>query len=274
LGGAASVSTLKAKDIEDFLSQVLNSKNLVLAVAGDFNPKEWIKKIENITERIAMSSSKLKLGQINNKISMPALSQNKQTFIETKKSQAHLALAYPGISFHDKDRYSLEILQAVLSGQGGRLFVELRDKASLAYTVAPIRMDGLERGYFGAYIGCSPEKVDTAYQMMLVEFKKLIENLVPSTELDRSKKFLTGRHDISLQRASTIADHLFFNQLYELPPKEFENYNANIQAVTAKDIQKVAERIFTQHFVLSIVGAIDVARVDTPSAQTRPAELI
>jgi zinc protease len=135
-------------------------------------------------------------------------------------------------------------------------------------------MDGLESGYFGAYIGCSPEKVDTAYQMMLVEFKKLIENLVPSTELDRSKKFLTGRHDISLQRASTIADHLFFNQLYELPPKEFENYNANIQAVTAKDIQKVAERIFTQHFVLSIVGAIDVARVDTPSAQTRPAELI
>jgi zinc protease len=71
-----------------------------------------------------------------------------------------------GISLTDERRFALDIIQAILAGQGGRLFLELRDKASLAYTVSPIHMNGVEGGYFGAYIGCSPEKGAKAVQML------------------------------------------------------------------------------------------------------------
>ena len=51
------------------------------------------------------------------------------------------------LDLKDEDRYALNIIQAVLAGQGGRLFVELRDKASLAYPVSP-----LKNGSFGGRI--------------------------------------------------------------------------------------------------------------------------
>src|SRR5205085_7673780 len=69
------------------------------------------------------------------------------------KAQAHLVLGFPGVRLADELRWPLEVLSAVLSGQGGRLFVELRDKKSLAYSVTSFSMEGIDPGYFAVYIG-------------------------------------------------------------------------------------------------------------------------
>ena len=47
------------------------------------------------------------------------------------KAQAHLVLGFPGARLTDPVRWELEVLSAILSGQGGRLFLELRDKLLL-----------------------------------------------------------------------------------------------------------------------------------------------
>src|SRR5205807_2220316 len=111
-------------------------------------------------------------------------------------------------------KYTLQVLQSVLAGQGGRLFIELRDKASMAYSVAPLRMDGLDGGYFGAYIGCSPEKSRKAIEMLKTEFSKLQDALIEPEELARAKRYLIGRHDIELQRNSNITSSILFDQIY------------------------------------------------------------
>ena len=67
---------------------------------------------------------------------------------------------------------------------------------------APVRMDGLDTGYFGGYIGCSPEKGKKAIEMMKTEFDELTNTPVSQIELDRAKKYLIGKHDISLQKTS------------------------------------------------------------------------
>ncbi len=50
------------------------------------------------------------------------------------RAQAHVVLGFQGLTLFDPDRYALEVLSSVLSGMGGRLFTELRDKRSMAYT--------------------------------------------------------------------------------------------------------------------------------------------
>src|SRR5207249_349120 len=57
------------------------------------------------------------------------------------KQQAHLVLGFPGVTLADADRFPLEVLSTILSGQGGRLFVELREKRGLAYRVSAFTLE-------------------------------------------------------------------------------------------------------------------------------------
>ncbi|MEO0336042.1 MAG: insulinase family protein, partial [Pseudomonadota bacterium] len=148
----------------------------------------------------------------------------------------------------------LQIIQSILAGQGGRLFLELRDKASLAYTVAPLRMEGIDAGYFGAYIGCSPEKGEKAISMMKIEFEKLMNEAVSADELERSKKYLIGRHDIDLQKTSSVSAAILFDSIYGLPADEAFQFPDKIQAVNPEGVQDLAQKIFSQHAVVSAVG--------------------
>jgi len=148
-------------------------------------------------------------------------------------------------------------MQAILAGQGGRLFVELRDKASLAYSVSPMRMEGLEGGYFGAYIGCSPEKAKTAIRMMHEEFDKLVQKPVPAEELLRAQRYLIGKHDIELQKNSSLTSSILFDYIYGIDFMETYKYTDRIRAVDSASIQRLAESIFSKPAVKTLVGPVN-----------------
>ncbi|NJL25923.1 MAG: insulinase family protein, partial [Calothrix sp. SM1_5_4] len=151
-----------------------------------------------------------------------------------------------GLELNDPERYTLQVIQAILAGQGGRLFVELRDKASLAYSVSPMRMEGLEGGYFGAYIGCSPEKAGKALAMMKEEFRKLCESGVGEAELARAQRYLIGKHDIELQKNSNITSAILFDEIYGIDYMETYRFSERIRAVNAGSIRKLATRLFAR----------------------------
>jgi zinc protease len=117
-------------------------------------------------------------------------------------------------------------------------------------------MDGTDCGYFGAYIGCSPEKAQTALRMLREEFQKIASVKIFDVELDRAKKYLIGRHDIELQRNSAICSSLLFDEIYGLPYDETFRFAEKINAVTSSDVLTIAQRIFSQNEVISVVGPI------------------
>jgi len=180
--------------------------------------------------------------------------QNAHRTIASEKEQSHVMYGYPGLTLRAPERYTLQVMQAILAGQGGRLFVELRDKASLAYSVSPMRMEGLEGGYFGAYIGCSPEKVDTALRMMKEEFAKLSSESVSPAELARAQRYLIGKHDIELQKNSNITSAILFDQIYGIDFMETYRFAERIRAIDSAAIRMLAEKLFSQPTVTCIVG--------------------
>jgi zinc protease len=252
-GEIESIAKLNRQAVDSYLSQVLDAKGLVVSVVGDIDLKSWQKCVESMALKLPKPGKQPAISALQK------INSNMRHFEELKKEQTHMALAFRGIKIDDKDRITLEVMQSILSGQGGRLFIELRDKASLAYSVSPIRMDGLEGGYFGAYIGCSPDKVTKAFEMMQQEFKKLSSERISSKELERSKQYLLGRHDIALQRTGHVADLMLFDQLYGLSFNDFENFKNRLQQVTAESIMSLAQKIFSQNYCLSVVGQKDVS---------------
>lgn len=248
LGTNDSINKITPDVLKAYYNKVAQANNLTLCVVGDVKVEKWVDALEKMTAQLP------KGGRIKNSFTAPVITETKYMFQELKKEQSHIIVGYQGLTLDSKDRYALEIIQSILSGQGGRLFLELRDKNSLAYSVSPMHMEGIECGYFGGYIGCSPEKSAKAISMLKTEFHKLATTRVEEEELTRAQRYLIGRHDIELQRKGTICNAILFDDIYGLNYEDSLDVAKHYFAVTADDVRRVAEKIFSQPAIVSLVG--------------------
>lgn len=248
LGDEQSIKKLSRSMVNDLWSRTISPSQLAIVASGAFDKGELRERIEaNIA---GWTGRKTKLPQFP--LEYPKA--DRRMFVESKKEQSHIVLGFGGLAITDPQRYTLQVIQAILAGQGGRLFLELRDKASLAYSVSPLRMEGIEGGYFGAYIGCSPEKAKKALDMLRAEFDKLVDKSVGPEELSRAKRYLIGKHDIDLQKNSNISSALLFDHIYGIDFRETYHYAERIRAVTNDSVRELAAQIFRRPAVISLVG--------------------
>lgn len=247
-GTPESVKALHSNDVESYLGKICGSKNLTIAIAGDVDRDMWLERLENATSRL--KPGKHLMSRFNHE----GAKENERRYKKLEREQSHIILGVKGLTLDDERRYTLQVIQSILAGQGGRLFIELRDKASLAYSVSPVRMEGIDTGYFGAYIGCTPSKGPKAIEMMNAELRKLVDTKVPEAEIERAKRYLIGRHDIDLQRNSAIASSILFNELYGISAEETFRYAEHLRHVDAKSIQTLATELFAQPQIICAVG--------------------
>ena len=248
-GNGKTVRSFSRNDLIKAYQRSINPQETVISVVGDFDSDYMMAKLRPALESIKASrTTSLKTPQM-------LWPKNIERIEKTKdKMQAHLVLGFPGCSFYDRDRYALDVLNNILAGQGGRLFLELRDKLSLAYSVSSMTQEGIEPGYFGVYIATEPRKVPTAIEGIIRELEKVVQAAVSKEELDRAKQYMVGAYEIDLQRNSTVATQLVFNELYGLPRNEWKELPKKVMKVTAQDVLKVARRIIKlDRYVLSVV---------------------
>lgn len=250
MGSEESLNQIVQKDLIEIYQKMIQTANAHICLVGDYHHESMIKKFEKIHDLIPK-------GQIHkDHFQIKKLNKDVELYQFADKEQSHVVVAYQSINIQSPKRFALDIISSVLSGQGGRLFVELRDKNSLAYSVSPIQMSGIEGGHFGAYIGCSPDKVKKALEMINIEFMKLVEQPLSNDELERAKKYLIGRHDIDLQRKSSICNTILFDEIYGNSWEQGLFVADHYNRVTAKDVQDLAKELFSQHKIISIVGKI------------------
>jgi zinc protease len=251
LGTPESVAQINEKTVADYWERIAIAKNLTFSIVGQFDKNFWIDLIEQYSATLRNGSPIFQNLPIRN------INKNKIERIPQQKEQTHIAIAYQGLSLSAPERYALQLMNGILSGQGGRLFLELRDKNSLAYTVSPIHFEGLETGYTGAYIACSPEKVEKALEMLKVEFSRLQNTLVTDSELRKAKRNLIGSHHIEMQKSGSLANMLLFNGVYGLNEAEIFNLESIYANITREQIQSLADKLYSQPETVVIVGPQD-----------------
>ncbi len=236
-GTRETVAALDGEDLEKYHRRQAVPGNLVISVVGDVSTEEAVEKVYRHFGE--MRSGRFKAPQVSPE---PRINKPRTKEIDRKKEQAHIVLGFLGVRVTDKDRYPLTVLNAILSGQGGRLFLELRDKMSLAYSVTSFSQEGVDPGSLGVYIGTSPEKVNTAIEAIKKELYKVQDRKAGKAELERAKKFVTGTYEIELQRASAQAARLAFYESHGLGYRELLSYPERIMEVTSQEVQDIARR--------------------------------
>lgn len=247
-GSIDTIQNIEKKDLVDYWKSYVNASNLTAVVVGGVDIRE-------IKEKIKKSFKKDK--KFDTKIPPPEFKSSVVEFQKLDKEQSHLIYGFRGLSLNDDRRYVLQLIQAVLSGQGGRLFYNLREKKSLAYSISPIKLEGIDAGCFGIYIGCSPEKVKTALEMIKIEIENLTDKLISDMEIERSKRYLIGHHDIHLQSAAARAGAILSEEMYENDSEDVFRYSEKINSVSKEDIQRLAQELFTKPSVTVLVGPVN-----------------
>jgi len=239
IGNEASLERLEREELARYYATYAQPTNGVLSIVGDVEP-------DAIVEAFA---SKLSDWQGPEKVELPARKLPpepqgpREVSLEKNKSQVHILLGFAGLALDDPDLAALDVLTQILSGQGGRLFLELRDRKSLAYSVSAFSIEGIDTGSFGVYIASAPEKLEEAIEGLRRELRRILEEPITAEEVERAKGFLIGTQAVSLQPYGTQASLLSLEELYGLGAAHYLDYEKRIQAVTLDDLQRVAERV-------------------------------
>ena len=250
-GKAEVVNELTRNDLIGYWKSVLSSGKLVITLAGDFEEKEilrilsrYIKLYEDkyATKEIKAEIKKLDCEKI----------RKKQKFIERDSEQTHIIVGFCGPDVFSEDKYALDVLSSVLSGQGGRLFSRLREEKGLAYVVAPVKENLEFAGFFGAYIASSPQKTDESLQGLKEELER-VKNDITEDDIKRGKNIIFGGLKRSLQSTSDWAKILSSNEFFGFGFDYLENYKKKIERVTLEDVKNVAKKYINFNKDITII---------------------
>jgi zinc protease len=238
-GEPDSVESFTAANLRSHAARLLWANRASIAVVGDVDP-ERVGQI--LADRFGS------LGRADSDFEMPPADPRpvgvRESELRMDRAQAHLVMGFRGLTLDDPDRHALELISQILAGQGGRLFLELRDRQSLAYTVSASNVEGLAEGYYSIYIATAPDKIDRARAGILEEIDRLQTERPEPAELERAIRYGTGSFAIDAQRSHARAAHLALDSIYGLGPDHADLYPEQLAQVTADDVLRVAQRVF------------------------------
>jgi zinc protease len=156
--------------------------------------------------------------------------------------QSHLIFGFLGLSLTDSDRYAVEVMDAILSGMGGRIHKALREEHPYAYALTFFNQMAFDVGGMGIYIGTDRKLVKEVNSIARSEIEKILKEGFSEQEVQNARNYLIGNHYISMQSNSAIATSICLDTLYGLKPGFFKVWPKHIEKVMLDDVNRVARK--------------------------------
>lgn len=236
LGSERALLGLGRNAVRDFYRRHFPLSGLTLALVGDFDPDEALaavrQRFASAPRPAAAAAAAVPPPRFDDR---PAAAREVYEYA-AGLSQAHLVLGFPGATVVSEDRFALEVLGALLGGQSGRLFLELRERQGLAYQVAVHVTEGLDPGYLAIHVACAPDKLDRVHAVIRQELEQLATGGVSPDELERARNYVIGSHEAGMQRRSAVATAMAFHEVYGLGWQSWRGYAEQVAAVGVPEV--------------------------------------
>lgn len=248
-----NIPNITKEDIINYYNSIFAPKNLVISINGNIDKNKTIQDLNNIFKP-KENTKNFDFAQYNSKI--PTVTTPRQTIQKVPTTEtAWILLGWQtnGV-LNEKDYATLQVIDSLLgSGMSSRLFKDLREQEGLAYQLGSGYSPNVLRGSFLLYIGTNPQTLDKAKSGLFAEITRLKTEYVGDKELQDAKEKLLGNYVIGLEtnldKASNIGWYEASTRGYEFKDK----YEKLINSVTDSDIIEIANKYFTDNYILSIV---------------------
>jgi predicted Zn-dependent peptidase len=174
--------------------------------------------------------------------------------------QTVLQLGTLGIERTNPDYFAVLLADKVLGGgPTGRLFLNLREDKGYTYG-AYSNFGGTK--FRGTWVSSSEVRIDVtegAMDEFMKELKRLRDEKVPADELENAKRSIIGGFALSLEQPQALLTNVITQKLYNLPADYWDTYPQKVTAITADDVQRVAQKYIDLGH-LQIVAVSDAAK--------------
>ena len=169
--------------------------------------------------------------------------------------QAHVMVGNRAYNVHDKRRMPLYLLNNILGGPGmnARLNISLRERNALVYTVESSMVCYSDTGLWTTYFGCDPKDVDKCLRFVRRELDKVMQRPLSANQLRMAKHQIKGQIGVACDNRESFALDFGKTFLHYGWKKNVESLMEDIDRITAEEIQQVAQEIFAEDRLTTLI---------------------
>lgn len=255
IGTEQSLANVTREDAQIFWSQLFSAKEFVFSIAGDFDLRSFVNLIESEFKTYFNSYVESSIHNNQSLPPFPKKSDNLFGYNELQREQTHITISFRSFPISDPRRTALELGANILAGQGGRLFLDLRDKKSLAYSVSASQSPNILAGVFTAYIATAAHKTQEAIEGIKFHIEQLAKEPPTQDELKRAQRSVLGSQSIESQHHNYQASQLAMSDVYGLEFDNFLRFSERVNAVTPEMVSNALKALLCENPpIISIVG--------------------
>jgi predicted Zn-dependent peptidase len=251
-GSKESVAAISREMMLDYLARQYQPAKTVLAIAGAINHQETVDAVNKATAGWAKQLPPARYKPYKSKTGRRVLIEKRDT------EQTQLCLALPGLSITHPERFKLDVLNIILGeGMSSRLFIEIRDKLGLAYSIQSYAEHFLDTGAMAISAGVDNKNLAVAVKAILEELARLKES-IPEAELNKAKELFKGRILLRMEDSRSVSGWTGSQEILTGEILTVDEVIAIIDAITTAELKKVAgELLVGERLHLAAVGPID-----------------
>jgi len=221
------VQSMKRENLVRWHRAMVRPATMVVAVVGDLEEQEAIDMVgSSIVDWVQEGHGEKDPGQL--------VAWGASEVVESRRrQQTAQVVGFPTPGLQTPERFSLDIVQAVTSGLGGRFFEEVRGKRGLAYAVHAFNYHKVAGGAFTVYLATSPADETEARRVLFQEIARLRHEGPRGEEVERAARYVRGSHAIALQGNA---------------PRAYRFTDAEVRGIGMEAVQVYPERIASVGF--------------------------
>ncbi|HEY41712.1 MAG TPA: insulinase family protein [Dehalococcoidia bacterium] len=248
-GNVESVSAITREMMVDFRANRYLPSNAVIAVAGDIQQEGVVDAVNEV------------FGGWNGQHQAAGYlayeeGANPRLRVENRDTeQTHLCLALPGLPLKHPKRYTLDLMNTVLGeGMSSRLFVEIRDKLGLAYSIHSYTEHLYDTGALVISAGVEHDKLPVAVKAILKQLALLRES-VSESELTKAKELSKGRLLLRMEDSRSVAGWIGGQEILTNEILSVDEVMSIVDAITAEQVAEIAQELLVEDRLrLAVVG--------------------
>jgi predicted Zn-dependent peptidase len=249
---AATIEAITPEAMKKWHDERLTPQNTVLGIEGDVTAAEVLPKLK--AAFASWKKTDYKPVQPPNPVPNPEL--HVVVVNRPGSVQSDISLGNIAVERRSPDFIAMNVLNQVLGGGGAsRLFNNLREDKGYTYDAHSTISATMLPGPWTAITEVRTDVTEGAMREFFNEFNRIRDEKVPTAELEDRKRSVVASFALSLESPATILNYAMTRKVYGLPEDYWDTYAAKVAALTADDIQRVAQKYLTlKNIQIVVVG--------------------
>ncbi|MFO0828008.1 MAG: pitrilysin family protein [Phycisphaerales bacterium] len=235
----AALDAITQERLREMHARVFHPNNVIVAVTGDFEPSAMLAKLEQAfagwTNGEPIPDPPAPTAQIK-----PGVYH-----IEKDIPQGKVFIGTRSITRDDPDFFPMLVMNEILGGGGfsSRIMQSVRSNEGLAYSAASnFDPNVWYPGQFAAFFESKSPTVALAIKLIDDEFRRIRRDPVTAEELETMKKSFVESFPQTFASKDGMLRIFVSDEWTHRPDGYWNTFRDKVNAVTAEDVQRVAEK--------------------------------